>query len=101
MTTTYNAQIELNSYAQQPLAATLTDVEQLPNDATNPSDPNEGFSLPPTDGGKNAWLCLISCFMLEALIWGASRHRLGVGEANLNSRLSVLLWRLPRVLYYE
>ncbi|KAH7063952.1 hypothetical protein BKA63DRAFT_572397 [Paraphoma chrysanthemicola] len=28
------------------------------------------FPLPPTDGYKDAWLCLISCFMLEALIWG-------------------------------
>jgi hypothetical protein len=33
---------------------------------------NNGFSLPPADGGKDAWLCLMSCFMLEALIWGKS-----------------------------
>ena len=31
---------------------------------------NEGFSMPPADGGKDAWLFLLSCFMLEALIWG-------------------------------
>ncbi|KAF2733009.1 MFS general substrate transporter [Polyplosphaeria fusca] len=30
----------------------------------------QSFSLPPTDGGKDAWLCLLACFMLEALIWG-------------------------------
>jgi len=31
---------------------------------------HEQFSLPPADGGKDAWLFLASCFMLEALIWG-------------------------------
>lgn len=31
---------------------------------------NEGFSMHPADGGKDAWLFLLSCFMLEALIWG-------------------------------
>lgn len=34
------------------------------------NETNAGFSLPPTDGGKDAWLFLLSCFMLEALIWG-------------------------------
>ena len=27
-------------------------------------------SLPRVDGGKQAWLFLSSCFMLEALVWG-------------------------------
>ena len=27
-------------------------------------------SLPPADGGKDAWLFLIACFMVEALVWG-------------------------------
>lgn len=27
-------------------------------------------SLPRVDGGKDAWLFLAACFMLEALIWG-------------------------------
>lgn len=31
---------------------------------------NEGFSLPPADGGKDAWLFLFACFMLEGMIWG-------------------------------
>jgi len=30
----------------------------------------EGFSLPPADGGKDAYLFLFTCFMLEALVWG-------------------------------
>ena len=28
------------------------------------------FSLPPVDGGKDAWLFLAGCFVTEALIWG-------------------------------
>lgn len=27
-------------------------------------------SLPPVDGGKDAWLFLAACFMIEALVWG-------------------------------
>ena len=27
-------------------------------------------SLPQVDGGKQAWLFLSACFMLEALVWG-------------------------------
>jgi len=39
-------------------------------EANNTNETNAGSSLPPTDGGKDAWLFLLSCFMLEALIWG-------------------------------
>ena len=28
------------------------------------------FSLPRADGGKDAWLFLAGCFMIEALVWG-------------------------------
>jgi hypothetical protein len=28
------------------------------------------FSLPPVDGGKDAWLFLAGAFMIEALVWG-------------------------------
>lgn len=30
------------------------------------------FSLPPTDGGKDAWLMLAGGFVVEALVWGIS-----------------------------
>ncbi|PNS14156.1 hypothetical protein CAC42_6669 [Sphaceloma murrayae] len=36
---------------------------QTPTDGTH-------FSLPPADGGKDAWLVLFACFILEALVWG-------------------------------
>ncbi|KAJ4125906.1 hypothetical protein NW765_001681 [Fusarium oxysporum] len=31
---------------------------------------NEASSLPPVDGGKDAWLFLAASFMVEALTWG-------------------------------
>jgi hypothetical protein len=58
---------------------------------------NDGFSLPPTDGGKHAWLMLFSCFMLEALIWGVCLALWYLHSAKLY-RLSILLWSLSRVL---
>jgi len=30
------------------------------------------FSLPPVDRGKDAWLFLAACFVVEALVWGKS-----------------------------
>ncbi|KAI1177169.1 major facilitator superfamily domain-containing protein [Nemania sp. FL0916] len=41
---------------------------QLPND-DNPTQRHE-FSLPPTDGGKDAWLFLAAVFVVDALVWG-------------------------------
>lgn len=31
---------------------------------------NQEFSLPPADGGKDAWMFLAACFVCEAMIWG-------------------------------
>jgi hypothetical protein len=62
-----STEVELTSYAQQSSAVPSGDIEPLHDNVSNADD---GFSLPPTDGGKDAWLCLLACFMLEALIWG-------------------------------
>ena len=32
--------------------------------------PPPEFSLPKADGGRDAWLVLAACFVLEALVWG-------------------------------
>jgi hypothetical protein len=42
------------------------------HDANNPAEPE--FSLPPVDGGKDAWLFLFSAFVLEVLVWGNFSH---------------------------
>lgn len=39
----------------------------------DPPDQTTGlreFSLPPVDGGKDAWLCLVGGFILEMMVWG-------------------------------
>lgn len=71
MASNNSTEIELTPQSQN-LSASPTDVELLPAGAGTPIEREEGFSLPPTDGGKDAWLFLFSCFMLEALIWGSS-----------------------------
>lgn len=69
-----DTELELTSHSAQPSTAALTDTELLQNTENDPSLSTAGFSLPPTDGGKDAWLCLFACFMLEALIWGTVPH---------------------------
>ncbi|TFA98762.1 Monocarboxylate transporter 10 [Trichoderma ghanense] len=33
-------------------------------------DQDPGYSLPPVDTGKDAWLFLAACFVMEAMVWG-------------------------------
>jgi hypothetical protein len=40
------------------------------NDSNQDDQHLQEFSLPPVDGGKDAWLCLAGCFFIEALVWG-------------------------------
>lgn len=52
-------------------------VRQSEGDGVGPpSDTNRRreSSLPPVDGGKQAWFFLAACFFVEALTWG-TRHR--------------------------
>lgn len=75
-----------------------------------PSDPAYQ-TLPPADGGKQAWLFLFGCFMMEALVWGERNktpahppldeeiHSLRALELTL-PRLPLQLRRLPRLLQH-
>ncbi|KAF2877389.1 major facilitator superfamily domain-containing protein [Massariosphaeria phaeospora] len=70
MASEHSTEVELTAY---PLGATpRTSGETAPysHETVDTVEATEGFSLPPTDGGKDAWLFLLACFMLEALIWG-------------------------------
>ncbi|KAF2002381.1 hypothetical protein P154DRAFT_521176 [Amniculicola lignicola CBS 123094] len=58
-------ELEQTRHSQPPTSEDQADLVESPT-----IDENTGFSLPPADGGKNAWLVLFCCFMLEALIWG-------------------------------
>jgi hypothetical protein len=59
----------------------------------------EGRVLPRADGGKDAWLVLIGCFTLEALVWGFVSHLNSLLAAETDSKLvSVVLRRLPELL---
>jgi hypothetical protein len=39
-------------------------------EGTPPPEGRHEFQLPPADGGKDAWLFLAACFIIEALVWG-------------------------------
>lgn len=40
-----------------------------PEEAGSTTSAHE-FSLPPVDGGKDAWLMLVSAFFIESFVWG-------------------------------
>ena len=46
------------------------EVEDGRLEATQNRSGQHEFSLPPADGGKEAWLFLAACFIVEALVWG-------------------------------
>lgn len=48
-----------------------TDFERLLNDDVSDASSTDG-SLPPVDRGRGAWLCLLGCWLVEAMIWGLS-----------------------------
>ena len=56
------------------MAPVMNDIEiELSNLHSVPLNDNsrrEGSALPRADGGKDAWLALALCFVLEALVWG-------------------------------
>ena len=43
-----------------------------PNSDTYNFSQRQQFSLPPVDGGRDAWLFLAAAFMVETLVWGAN-----------------------------
>ncbi|KAF2636807.1 MFS general substrate transporter [Massarina eburnea CBS 473.64] len=63
----HGTEVELITYPQS--SATTLDPE-IESQRVQADEATGGFSLPPTDGGKDAWLFLFACFMLEGLIWG-------------------------------
>ena len=57
-------------YSDIELSRVLTLERQSEDRLTLAPRSDTGFSLPPVDGGKEAYLCLVGCFFLEALVWG-------------------------------
>ena len=47
-------------------------------------------NLPPVDGGKEAWLFLAACFIIEALIWGRLSTLLYLGQDHFNQSTQAL-----------
>jgi hypothetical protein len=52
----------------------LTSGSATPEALAQGDDPSRPrFTLSRADGGRDAWLVLASCFILEALVWGNER----------------------------
>lgn len=59
------------------------------------------FSLPPVDGGKDAWLFIFASFLLEALVWGKSLPCLrSIAKLLIAFRVPILVWRFSILLLY-
>jgi hypothetical protein len=72
-----------------------------PNSDTYNFGQRQEFSLPPVDGGRDAWLFLAAAFMVETLVWGAN-HSLWSNEDSIadchGTRLPFRVWCLSGVL---
>src|ERR1700760_1929662 len=64
-------------------------------------------ALPPADEGKDAWLFLLTCFVVEAFVWGMNLPcSSAAASRNLvltlyPCRISIFLWCISRVLHYS
>lgn len=50
----------------------MSETDRLLQDIAEEDDAGskQDRSLPPVDGGKDAWLFLAGCFTIEMLLWG-------------------------------
>ncbi|KAL1872127.1 hypothetical protein Daus18300_004497 [Diaporthe australafricana] len=66
------ATISLETLTREPQQRSgVTTPRDEPGDAFESGQaPHHEFSLPPVDTGKDAWLFLAACFVIEALVWG-------------------------------
>ena len=62
-----SSQIELNPL---PAADPVSAEHQLNDQDFGPAQPDHASNIPPADRGKAAYLFLVACFMVEALVWG-------------------------------
>lgn len=60
----------------EPAHRSTYEIELLEHGPEGSFEPNldREFSLPPVDGGKDAWLCLLGGFFLEVAAWGMAQH---------------------------
>jgi hypothetical protein len=62
-----SSQIELNPIAA---ADAISAEHQLNESDFGPTQAESASNIPPADRGKAAYLFLVACFMVEALVWG-------------------------------
>lgn len=57
-------------------------------------------NLPPVDGGLRAWLFVLACSMMEALVWGEIDNSglICVEMILINDRICRRIWGIPRLL---
>lgn len=95
--------IELGIRATSGNAAQISPLEnsEPPNSDTYNFSQRQQFSLPPVDGGRDAWLFLAAAFMVETLVWGANPSLQSNEDSIANShgtRLPFRVWCLSGVL---
>ena len=61
------SEVELSDQPSQ-LHQSYTNDASAERDASIQLDRAQG-ALPPADGGYQAWLCLVGCFMMNVLVW--------------------------------
>ncbi|XWW94738.1 hypothetical protein V2A60_002685 [Cordyceps javanica] len=61
---------QLSQHQRKDDSPAATRPPSLVDEEGDGGDERHEFSLPPTDSGKDAWMFLLSSFMMEAFVWG-------------------------------
>ena len=73
-----------NPGSEDSVSANNSDFDHLLSDDVSVA--SSSTELPPVDGGRGAWLCLLGCCLAEAMIWGFALS-FGVFERHYSSLL--------------
>ena len=79
------------------------DVELEVLHSSNRPDDQQEFSLPPVDKGKDAWLFLVTCFLVEAIVWGKHTSSTFLEHPKAYDANSLSLWQasLSRLAFFR
>jgi len=87
-------------HSRQSVGNSATGEDEISSTREERTLETEMRSLPPTDHGRDAYLVLVGCTIIQAPVWGEQvALQLTVSSHLRTSRLFALFWGVPGILH--